>query len=105
MLMLLLKFIVLPLNLNSLCRKLDTYVQKYDYVLSLNVGSFLSPYGMRDFFPKSCFDEYVLMPFEGVNFYCLKCFHQYLSSIYGDYMIPPSDKERRSDHGAKFYRH
>ncbi len=101
--MLLLKICLLPLNLNKLCILLDKFVQKYDFSSTRNVGSFLSPYGMKDYFPKNCFDDYIMLPFENFHFKCIKDYHQYLSNIYGDYMTPPSEKDKKSGHGAIFY--
>jgi len=53
-------------------------------------------------FPKSFFDEYVEIPFEGYMFKAIKEYDEFLHIIYGDYMqLPPV--ENRKKHMQKMY--
>lgn len=47
---------------------------------------------------KSCFEEFVELPFEKELFKCPKNFDLYLSDIYGDYMTPPPENQRENRH-------
>ena len=55
-------------------------------------------------FPREWFDEYIILPFEGIEVRVSKYYHEYLTYIYGDYMTPPPIDQRKSEgpHG-KYY--
>lgn len=45
-------------------------------------------------FPKKWFDNYVEMPFEDTMIRCPVCWHEYLTSFFGNYMEIPSEIDR-----------
>ena len=52
-----------------------------------------APYG-KWVLPRSCFDSYVMLPFEDTEFSCPADHHLYLKTVYGDYMtLPPVSKQ------------
>ena len=55
-------------------------------------------------FPRKWFEEYVMMPFEDTEVRVPKCYHEYLTYMYGDYMTPPPVSERDGDgpHGKLY---
>lgn len=104
LIMCIMKILTAALSLNYLCRRLDKTIQKHKYYESKFAGSYLSPYNRKDCCETSCFEDYINVEFEGERFKCLKGFDQYLSNLYGDYMTPPSNADRASTHGSKFYK-
>lgn len=58
-----------------------------------HLGCLFSPYFKREIMEKEIFDEFVLLPFERSQYYCIKEYDKYLTNIYGDYMqLPPVEK-------------
>lgn len=55
-------------------------------------------------YPRKWFEEYVILPFEGVDVRVSKYYHEYLTYIYGDYMTPPPIEQQKPEgpHG-KYY--
>lgn len=48
--------------------------------------------------PKSLYEQYKLIQFEGYLFYCIDDTHRYLKSLYGDYMQLPPLEQRVGRH-------
>ena len=48
-------------------------------------------------FPKKWFEDFVMMPFEGMNVRISKHYNEYLTYIYGDYMTPPPPDQQKGD--------
>jgi phosphoenolpyruvate phosphomutase len=99
-----LKILARPFKLNSMCVILDNIAREYSYEECEEVGSYLSPYGNRDMFPKTCFNKYICKTFEKESFLVAEGYETNLKNIYGDYMTPPSKDKRKSEHNAKFYK-
>jgi lipopolysaccharide cholinephosphotransferase len=60
-------------------------------------------YRLKEILPRSVYDAYTELEFEGHKFKALAAYDTYLSSIYGDYMqLPPEDK-RVSHHVFEAY--
>ena len=58
-----------------------------------NMGCLFGPYGTREIMPKDIFSTVIPLPFEQLQYNCLKEYDRYLSSIYGNYMeLPPVEK-------------
>lgn len=62
-----------------------------------------SHYGMRELMPAYVFLEYTELPFEGRMVSCTKHYHQYLNSLYGDYMQLPPEEQRNQRHYKEAY--
>lgn len=61
-------------------------------------GCFVWGYGKKEIHDTSDFSDYVSLEFEGVRFMALKGWHNYLTSLFGDYMQLPPIEERVSHH-------
>lgn len=75
----------------------------YPYESSKYAGAITSIYGMREHMPKTVFDNYVDLPFEGKYYKCIKAYDSYLSKLYGDYMRLPPVEKRVSHHNNVVY--
>lgn len=65
------------------------------YDKSERVARLYSGYGKNATFDKEVYIEKVLLEFNGYKFYAPAGYHEYLTTLYGDYMTPPPPKERR----------
>ena len=52
----------------------------------------------KEIFKKEWFDDYILMPFEGIEVRMPIGYDAYLTHVYGDYMQMPSEKDRITRH-------
>jgi len=78
--------------------KLTKY-NKSNYVAPI---SWIHFYGTKDKILREGFLKRIKLIFEGHEFFVMSGYHEYLSSIYGDYMkLPPIEK--RINHGFKAY--
>ena len=60
-----------------------------------------SSFGTNKYFKKSFMDEFIECKFEGRTFPIIKEYHEFLTSLYGDYMqLPPVDK--RNPHHLEY---
>ena len=82
------------------------YVNKHDSLikeLSSPSGKMMTQIGyptykMKDYAPKSLFEDVISLTYEGNTFYAMKGYDQWLKGIYGDYMQLPPEEDRHSDH-------
>lgn len=82
---------------------LDRTAQKYSFNEGKYVGNLMSQYGGKEIMHKSSFDDYIEMPFEGINFMVIKGWKEYLTNIYGNYMQLPPVEKRKGHHTGKAY--
>lgn len=59
-------------------------------------------YGLKDVIKKADLGEGIEVPFEGEMLLAPSDSHPYLTSVYGDYMTPPPESERESNHSFCF---
>ena len=57
-------------------------------------------YGLQ-IFPYEWFDGYEETTFEGITVRLPKYYDAYLRHLYGDYMQPPAEEDRRPSHGSR----
>lgn len=83
--------------INKIAHKSAT---KYDHLRdNYMLGALLDGIVM----PKEIFNSTILLPFEQNQYYCLKEYDRYLSSLYGDYMQLPPEENRVTHHSFKSY--
>ena len=58
---------------------------------------------MKKMFPKTVFDEYLLLEFEGEKYPCIKSYDEFLTIFYGEYMKLPPIEKRIGKHGIKAF--
>lgn len=88
------------LRLNKLVQKINKLAsdQKSGKLLSC----YYSPYGVKDVYDLSFFDDFIYYDFEGRKFRDPKDYDKRLTQLYGDYMeLPPKADRRR--HVTKAY--
>lgn len=81
--------------------KLEKLFQKYNDSKSKYVGSATDT---RDYlFERDVFNNYIETEFEGHKFKIISDYHQVLTTLYGDYMSLPPEKDRKSKHDLIAY--
>lgn len=96
-----LKMLLFPVSLRYLAQKLSEKAKQYGKPSSTFIGCSVSGYGIKEIIHRWVFDEFVELPFEDRSFSAFSHYHEYLKSLYGDYMqLPPEDK-RHSPHTLK----
>ena len=89
--------------MDTFCRKYHSFASKYPYEKS-DMVSFLFGYKYeKKQFPKIYFEEGIKMKFEDTDFMVPRKYHDFLTSIYGDYMKLPSVDKQKPDHGIIYY--
>ncbi len=83
-------------------RWMNRISRKLDYETSTYVG-YIEGYGVKETLKKVDMEPAVLVDFEGSKFYTMANYDSYLTSIYGDYMIPPPVEKRVSRHEVSIY--
>lgn len=83
--------------------KLDDFFNSYPFEVSETVGCAVGAYPRKEHLNKTVFDAYSTIKFEDREYCCIKDYHTYLSTLYGDYMkLPPKDKQV-THHNFKVY--
>ena len=82
--------------------KTEKLLNKYEFDESKYVGNLLGAYKIKEIVPKSYFGSPTLYEFEDTEFYGLENYHEYLTSIYGDYMKLPPIEKQVSHHNVKY---
>lgn len=95
------KLILLPLSLSKLLKRIKSTATRCIYDKSDNVCSFMSRTAAREILPRSVFDNYVMLPFEGKEYRAPKGYDSYLKANYGDYMQLPPEEKRISHHNSE----
>lgn len=54
--------------------------------------------------PRSYYDSYCELEFEGKKFYAVSAWDEWLTNRYGDYMVPPPQKKQKLTHCTKIYK-
>ena len=88
---------------NKLIKKMDEKYQKTSFDSCEYAGSVYGSYKDKEVFPKAYLEEYINLPFEGMEVRAMARYHDYLTHYYGDYMILPPKEEQVSHHGFTAY--
>jgi len=88
---------------NTYAKKLNKIAMKNDFDTSSYVACSIFGYGRKEEMPKSVFDKFVELDFEGKKFKAMQGYEIYLKNLYGDYMkLPPLEKQV-AKHDFKVY--
>lgn len=90
-------------NPRKLICSIEKELKKRDFDSSETIAVFNSTYRYREILPKSLYEEYSELDFEGEKFAVIKNFEFYLKSIYGDYMKLPPEEKRVTHHSFDAY--
>lgn len=99
------KSILYPGTRKSYIKKFVSKYTSHPIQTSDNAGclAMFNHYKMKEILPSYIFKEYVDLSFEGYKFKCFKYYHEYLSSLYGNYMqLPPVEKRQSGHHFNAF---
>ena len=96
------KLLLFPFKRKSLQDYVIKLKKKYryedsDYVAELSFGTY------KRILPKSVFESYILHRFENEDFFIIKEYDKYLTSVFGDYMKLPPIEKRVSHHSFNAY--
>ena len=98
------KLILLPFPSHFILGRIRKISTRYSIDECDNVCSFGSRTATREILPKSVFNDYTMLTFEGKEYRAPKGYDTYLRQKYGNYMqLPPEDK-RVSTHDSQSYR-
>lgn len=82
------------LNTKKIMWKLDGKLKKYSYEESNYVVNFMGAYKFREMFEKKIYENIVFYKFEHIDLKAPQDYDTILTSLYGDYMTPPKDKDK-----------
>lgn len=86
------------INSRVLLQRMNKVLKKYEFETSSYVCSMYGPFKKKEILPKCYFEERVRLPFEDIELWAPKMYHEELTHYYGDYMTPPSDPNERELH-------
>lgn len=84
-------------------KKALSLLQKYNNSNSSKVASLSVWYLSHSSMPKEWFNDYCELEFEGHSFMAVKSYHEYLVSLFGDYMQLPPVEQRKPKHHFDVY--
>ncbi len=88
---------------NSFSKVVNNCAKKNTFSDSECVACSVFGYGQKEEVPKSIYDNYVLLDFEGKKFYAMQGYDIYLHNLYGDYMQLPPVEKRVAKHDSVYY--
>lgn len=89
--------------LGKILGRLDKVSQTYSYESKKYVANTVGRYGIKETFQKEIFAEPVQIKFENHLFSAPNDSHQYLTNMYGDYMILPDEDKRVTHFDGEVY--
>ena len=90
------------LSVENLCFRIDNLAKKEEFMTSRYVGGIVWGYGPQERILRSGFMKPVQLEFEGCYFNGPSNYHEYLSGLYGDYMVLPPEGDR-TNHEMEAY--
>lgn len=79
-------------------QKLKTIMTDNSFEEAEYVGSYCSQFGVKAFWPKEWFSDYIIKNFEGIKVRVPIGYDKLLTQVYGDYMKLPPEEKRVSGH-------
>lgn len=98
------KAILSPISLRSLQKKIKSIATQCSYDNCGRVYSSHSRLAAREIFPRTIFDSYKMVPFEGKEYRAPIDCDCYLKALYGKYMeLPPKEKQISTHNSQAYY--
>ena len=91
------KFMLLPIPGEILRNKRDAEMRKYNCFNTSRAGFWAPISGRFRYFP-SFFNDYSLLLFEDAYYRVISSYHEYLTLLYGDYLLLPPIEDRVPKH-------
>lgn len=91
-----LRVILSPISLVSICRAIENNAKKYDFASSSYIAGIQWGYGPQEKVSKRAWMAPIELEFEGHTFPAPSNYDEYLSNLYGDYMTLPPENKRIS---------
>lgn len=88
-------------SLSRLIRKEEDIMRRHDYDSCPFISDLTDIHPLL--FEKGIAEERILLDFEGRRFYAPKEYDKWLTILFGDYMTPPPEEKRVSNHGIKAF--
>jgi lipopolysaccharide cholinephosphotransferase len=85
-------------NTKKLYQSLEKSMRKVEFSKSKIIGNYSSAWRFKEFFERKNFEGQIFYKFEGLDLYGPKNAHDYLTKVYGDYLILPPKAKRKSHH-------
>lgn len=95
------KLILLPFGIHKMIAKISSVAQQKSYNDSEQVFSSYSRFAVKEIFPRSIFESYRHISFEGKEYRAPLDCDLYLRTLYGNYMILPPEEKRHSTHNSQ----
>ena len=90
----LLKPFAMILSQRIISKKMIKISKENDYLKTKRLGAYIWGYGEKEILDRSVFEKRIELQFENINISAPIGYHEYLSSLYGDYMkLPPKEKQ------------
>ena len=97
------KIVLLPLSIPAIQRRIRKMVAADSYETSEQADNLAFPNRRNSRVPRTVFEDYTDVEFEGCTFKTLRDYDTYLKAVYGDYMTPPPPEQRIPEHGFHAY--
>ena len=98
------KIIFFWANINQIVEEYERIIKKVDFTTSEWCGVRTTPKGYWKQYPKSYFDSYIDIEFEGTKFKAITEYKEFLKTAYGDYMQLPPEEERKRHPQEMYWR-
>ena len=85
------------MDYRAMANRMDTQAKRYGYDCGERVAVAVFD-GIKRIFPRHCFEQMILLPFEDSAFCVPAEYDALLTAMYGDYRMPPPPEQRVSHH-------
>lgn len=92
------------INKRKLIKEIDFINLSYSFEECSYAGCVCGSYRKQEIMPKSTFDNYIYVTFEGELLKAIKYYHEYLEKHYGNYMQLPPESKQVTHHSYKAFR-
>lgn len=91
------------LSYSTIFNKIDTIIAAEKTKPARYKGNILWGYGRKELVNPAIFDEFITVSFEGKEYKAPKNYHEWLTSVYGNYMQLPPEEKRVSNHSVEAF--